>query len=153
MWNTFNLKRYFKWNGPQPHHFFEWFMRVTFKVGTDWVSWRGTTQNKTVLIIVEPKIPWALGLLGTLANLGSWAVGLSGLNQIKFLEKVCYWENNTVFWRPLAWRAKLKQLFSNSKTMITIVWFASTAIFFISQYNLRVSNIKNHYFISSYFKL
>jgi hypothetical protein len=37
-------------------------------------------------------------------------------------------------------------------TMITILWFASTAIFFISQYNLRVSKIKNHYFISSYFK-
>jgi hypothetical protein len=32
------------------------------------------------------------------------------------------------------------------------VWFASTAIFFISQYNLRVSKIKSHYFISSYFK-
>jgi hypothetical protein len=37
-------------------------------------------------------------------------------------------------------------------TMITTVWFASTAIFFISQYNLRVSKIKNHYFISSYLK-
>jgi hypothetical protein len=33
-----------------------------------------------------------------------------------------------------------------------IVWFASTAIFFISQYNLRVSKNKNHYFISSYLK-
>jgi pSer/pThr/pTyr-binding forkhead associated (FHA) protein len=32
------------------------------------------------------------------------------------------------------------------------IWFDSTAIFFISQYNLRVSKIKNHYFISSYFK-
>jgi hypothetical protein len=31
------------------------------------------------------------------------------------------------------------------------IWFDSTAIFFISQYNLRVSKIKNPYFISSYF--
>jgi hypothetical protein len=41
---------------------------------------------------------------------------------------------------------------STSIGMITIVWFASTAIFFISQYNLRVSKIKNHYFILSYLK-
>jgi hypothetical protein len=38
-----------------------------------------------------------------------------------------------------------------AQNMITIVWFASTAIFFISQYNLRVSKIKNHYFFVSYF--
>jgi hypothetical protein len=39
------------------HLFLESFMSVTLKVCTDLVSWRGTTQNKLVLIIVVPKVP------------------------------------------------------------------------------------------------
>jgi hypothetical protein len=31
------------------------------------------------------------------------------------------------------------------------IWFYFTAVFFISQYKLGVSKIKNHYFFSSYF--
>jgi hypothetical protein len=50
-----------------------------------------------------------------------------------------------------AWSEWEERVSECAKSMITIVWFASTAIFFISQDKLRVSKIKNHYFISSYF--
>jgi hypothetical protein len=45
-----------------PHHQFFWMIYESnfFKVGTDLISWRGTTHNKLVLIIVVPKVPNAM---------------------------------------------------------------------------------------------